>query len=541
MKKIATALIAVVLVLTMVGCGTFSYNIKSYVDIGDYTDANVVYMSEKTITKNVEDAVKNLIENYKETKDLTEGTVAKDDTVYIYYEGTLVVFDGKWSMKVGQSGIVGFDDALKNATFTDGKAEFELTLDKDFTMPSFVTDAKKEEEKKDEDKTSTSGNSKEEKSEPQAVNPLFEENEPVALADDEKSGTSTSKEEEKSYFAEKKVKFVVTVEGKNGKVSDGEALEMNLRWTLPGFEGGTYNAKTEEDAKKEEEKDKKDGTSASASEEEEKEEERKGYKLTIGSKSFIDGFEDGLIGVSVAKDTKKTLNLKFPNPYKNNAALSGMAVDFEVTIVSVTRDYERDLKNAEQFADLKKDYEKANGEGTFDYANEQEFRDDCRKNAKENAALTALLNASKMKKWPLADYENYLSNTRNQIWSYYYMMSLYGQFTRFSSEDELASNLKMTRTEYEQYLADMAGASLKQDLVLYQVAKDQGLTDISDKDYEEYCKEHALEHGYTDSNDKTKPDVKGFVESMGGKKAVKKSMAIERAAEKLGEMVAVKE
>jgi trigger factor len=55
-----------------------------------------------------------------------------------------------------------------------------------------------------------------------------------------------------------------------------------------------------------------------------------GATLEIGSDSFIDGFEDGLIGAKVG-DTV-TLNLTFPDPYENNEDYSGKDVTFEVTI-----------------------------------------------------------------------------------------------------------------------------------------------------------------------------------------------------------------
>lgn len=54
-----------------------------------------------------------------------------------------------------------------------------------------------------------------------------------------------------------------------------------------------------------------------------------GYNLTIGSNSFIDGFEEGLIGKKVGETTD--LNLKFPDGY-GNADLAGKAVVFTVTV-----------------------------------------------------------------------------------------------------------------------------------------------------------------------------------------------------------------
>ena len=58
------------------------------------------------------------------------------------------------------------------------------------------------------------------------------------------------------------------------------------------------------------------------------------YDLTIGSGSFIDGFEDGLIGHEVGE--KISLDLTFPDPYPNNPDLAGKPVVFEVTINAIS-------------------------------------------------------------------------------------------------------------------------------------------------------------------------------------------------------------
>ena len=60
-----------------------------------------------------------------------------------------------------------------------------------------------------------------------------------------------------------------------------------------------------------------------------------GYHLTIGSGTFIDGFEDGLIGKNVGETVD--LNLKFPDNYTNNTDLAGKDVVFTVTVNSISR------------------------------------------------------------------------------------------------------------------------------------------------------------------------------------------------------------
>lgn len=86
---------------------------------------------------------------------------------------------------------------------------------------------------------------------------------------------------------------------KEGKIEEGDIANIDYVGKKNGvaFEGGTAN----------------------------------GYDLEIGSNSFIDGFEDGLIGVSIG-DTVD-LNLTFPKNYQS-ADLAGHAVVFTVKVNS---------------------------------------------------------------------------------------------------------------------------------------------------------------------------------------------------------------
>ena len=59
-----------------------------------------------------------------------------------------------------------------------------------------------------------------------------------------------------------------------------------------------------------------------------------GYDLTLGSGSFIDGFEDGLIGHKAGDEV--SLNLTFPEDYSSED-LAGKDVVFEVKVNSVSR------------------------------------------------------------------------------------------------------------------------------------------------------------------------------------------------------------
>ena len=68
------------------------------------------------------------------------------------------------------------------------------------------------------------------------------------------------------------------------------------------------------------------------------------YNLELGAKSFIDGFEDGLIGKSAAEEV--LLKLKFPKDY-GKEELKGKPVEFKVMINSV---------NETKLPDIDKDF-----------------------------------------------------------------------------------------------------------------------------------------------------------------------------------------
>lgn len=55
-----------------------------------------------------------------------------------------------------------------------------------------------------------------------------------------------------------------------------------------------------------------------------------GYDLELGSGSFIDGFEDGIVGHKVGETFD--LNLAFPDPYPSDTSLSGKDVVFTTTL-----------------------------------------------------------------------------------------------------------------------------------------------------------------------------------------------------------------
>ena len=101
-----------------------------------------------------------------------------------------------------------------------------------------------------------------------------------------------------------------------------------------------------------------------------------GYDLVIGSDSFIDGFEDGLIGMKAGES--RDLDLTFPEDYSAED-LAGQAVVFHVTVNTISR-----------VPDLTDDWVLANTDGEFTTA--EEYRQNARETLETNNENTALQN-----------------------------------------------------------------------------------------------------------------------------------------------------
>ena len=77
--------------------------------------------------------------------------------------------------------------------------------------------------------------------------------------------------------------------------------------------------------------------------------------LTLGSGSFIAGFEDGIVGHEVGDAFD--LELSFPDPYPNNPDLAGKPVTFKVTLNSISESVVPELTDAS----IKELFEEENG------------------------------------------------------------------------------------------------------------------------------------------------------------------------------------
>ena len=187
-----------------------------------------------------------------------------------------------------------------------------------------------------------------------------------------------------------------------------------------------------------------------------------GYDLVIGSGSFIDGFESGLIGKKVGDKVK--LELTFPEDYSTEE-LQGQDVVFDVTINSATREtvpeYDLDfVKNNTNYSS-KEEYEKAVEKKLYDSREEEAVR------TQQEEVWSQAVENTEVKKYPDRELENYIEFNDKQIddmaetygVSREEMLSQYG----FESEDDFdkandeSSKLRVKQEMLLEYIADKEG------------------------------------------------------------------------------------
>lgn len=185
------------------------------------------------------------------------------------------------------------------------------------------------------------------------------------------------------------------------------------------------------------------------------------YDLEIGSGSFIDGFEDGLIGAK--KGDTLDLNLTFPDEYPSDE-LAGQDVVFTVTVNSIKRPGE-----------LTDEWVKAN----TDFSKAQEYRasvkaqlEDSAKQAAEtnlrNTAWTAVTDSSEVKEYPQEDLDRAAQVYKDQV-------EVYAQQANMTLEQLLESQ-GMDEDTFEEQATQFAEYKVKQNLIVQSILDKEGMS-----------------------------------------------------------------
>ncbi len=207
-----------------------------------------------------------------------------------------------------------------------------------------------------------------------------------------------------------------------------------------------------------------------------------GYDLTIGSHQFIDGFEDGLIGVAVG-DTVE-LPLTFPENYGNE--LAGADVVFTVTVNEVRRVPELTDEVAGKVTDG--EYNDVASYSESVRAQLEATREQEQETIVMSDLLTQISNTSEITGYPqeMIDYDVALME------QYYRSIA---QMYSMEFEDFLSAYLEMTPETFQSEAVLACQEMMQQELYLKAIAEAEGI-ELTDEEYTAGTERYAQQYGY---------------------------------------------
>lgn len=267
---------------------------------------------------------------------------------------------------------------------------------------------------------------------------------------------------------------LVEVEDENAEVKNGDVVNIDYEGKKDGvaFDGGTAE----------------------------------GFDLTIGSGSFIDGFEDGLIGAK--KGETRDLNLTFPENYQAEE-LAGQDVVFTVKINAIKTTPE-----------LTEEWVKGNTE----YDSVEKYKEGVRKELEEtnrqmahNTALsnlwTTIMDSCEVVKYPQKDVDKAMKLFEDNLNTYADQQNM--------KPEEFLESQGMTREQFDEQSKDYAEYTVKQNLIVQAIMDAEKFT-LTDEKSEEARKELEANYGVDDISDL----VKEF-----GQETVNQSIALTRVTD----------
>lgn len=204
-----------------------------------------------------------------------------------------------------------------------------------------------------------------------------------------------------------------------------------------------------------------------------------GSNLTIGSGSFIDGFEEGLVGVMPGETVD--LELTFPETYWSED-LAGQAVVFTVTVNFIVPTKMEDavvatmgiegVNTVEELRQYAYDYLYSNAESNYN-------------TSVENEVLNTFLNSCVFHEIPDSVLDTYEQMARDGITQ---QAASYGMDVEYFTSNFYG-------TDFESFVTEYRTEAAKQDIALQAVANRENLN-IGDEELNTTLQEYAANAGY---------------------------------------------
>ena len=206
------------------------------------------------------------------------------------------------------------------------------------------------------------------------------------------------------------------------------------------------------------------------------------YTLTIGSGSFIEGFEDQLIGAHPGD--KVTVNVTFPDPYENNPDYAGKDASFAVTVKGIYELGEFNdafvKKNLSDYAQTVDEYK-------------QYLKDTNYESNLENAISEYIADNISANQYP-KDYLKHLKSLQMTLdeEEYNYMAQMYAAYgMSFDYSSVMQYKGAANADEYEAILQEAAEKACLNNMAYQDLAAKAGIT-VTDEDFETFKTENEV-------------------------------------------------
>ena len=217
------------------------------------------------------------------------------------------------------------------------------------------------------------------------------------------------------------------------------------------------------------------------------------YELTIGSKSFIEGFEDQIIGMKIEEE--KEIKVKFPDEYFSKD-LAGKDAIFKVKLNEIKKkelpeiddELAKDISEFDTLEELKKDIKEKK-----EKQNKQRAKIET-----EDDAIKAVADEVEVE-IPSGMIE---TETENMIKNF--EANLYYQGINF---DQYLNMIGKKREDFKKDYADEAKLRVKERLVLEAIAKAEKI-EPTEKEIKDKMKELAEQYGRTENDVKDNVELK---------------------------------
>lgn len=240
------------------------------------------------------------------------------------------------------------------------------------------------------------------------------------------------------------------------------------------------------------------------------------FDLTIGSGSFIAGFEEGLIGAGIGES--KSLNLTFPDPYEKNADLAGKPVVFNVTVNSIKQPVTPEFNDAfvqtlgDQYKTVE-DYKSAL-KTSLEEQKKQSVESD-----KMTSLRQLLYDNSEIVKYPEGALDDYIK----EMTDYY---TNYAASVELTLAEYLEQYMSMDEAQFQEEAKAVAEQNVGMELIINAIAEKEKIT-LSDDEYKELCAQYTEEFGFESEEQ--------FLEYYGGEEDVKMNMLSDKVMEFVAE------